>query len=152
MFGSRVMPRGRSLLAAAVLAVLFLVLQLFVAMATAHAAAVVVATPTSGTGAENNDYPRIIRLAASADTTKRGNLLVMYSINDTGVRTHSVIKRSTDNGATWTTISTLYSPTAGWGIYFGSMYELPSASGGLAAGTIVAAGNAWDNVNWGYQE
>jgi hypothetical protein len=153
MFGSSVITRRRPLVAAAVLAVLFLVLQIFVAAMPAHAAAgTVVATPTSGTGAENNDYPRIIRLAASADTTKRGNLLVMYSINDTGVRTHSVIKRSTDSGATWTTISTIYSPTAGWGIYFGSMYELPSASGGLAAGTIIAAGNAWDNVNWGYQE
>ena len=52
-----------------------------------------IAAPTSGTGVENNDYPRIIRLANSADTTKRGNVLVMYSINDTGVRTHSVIKR-----------------------------------------------------------
>lgn len=112
----------------------------------------VVAAPSSGTGAENNDYPRIIRLAASADTARRGDLLVMYSINDTGVRTHSAVKRSTDNGRTWSTISTLYSSTPGWGIYFGSMYELPSASGGLPAGTLIAAGNAWDNVNWGYQE
>lgn len=138
---------------AAVLAAVLLVVQGIVTPGPAFASpGSVVAAPSSGTGVENNDYPRIIRLAASADTTKRGNLLVMYSINDTGVRTHSVIKRSTDNGQTWTTISTLYSPTSGWGIYFGSMYELPVASGGLAAGTIIAAGNAWDNVNWGYQE
>ena len=91
-------------------------------------------------------------MAASADPSRRGDLLVMYSINDTGVRTHSVIKRSTDQGQTWTTISTLYSPTPGWGIYFGSMYELPQAVAGLPAGTIIAAGNAWDNVNWGNQE
>jgi hypothetical protein len=25
-------------------------------------------------------------------------------------------------------------------------------AGGLPAGTIIAAGNAWDNVNWGFQE
>lgn len=143
----------RLLPGAAVLIAILLVLQAVLTASAAFATSgTIVAAPSSGTGLENNDYPRIIRLAASADTTKRGNLLVMYSVNDTGVRTHSVIKRSTDNGATWTTISTLYSPTAGWGIYFGSMYELPVASGGLAAGTIVAAGNAWDNTNWGYQE
>ncbi len=145
--------RRRWLTGAAVLAALALVLQAVLSASPAFASpGTVVAAPTSGTGVENNDYPRIIRLANSADTTKRGNLLVMYSINDTGVRTHSVVKRSTDNGATWSTISTIYSPTPGWGIYFGSMYELPVASGGLAAGTIIAAGNAWDNVNWGFQE
>ncbi|MDR6868169.1 hypothetical protein J2Y69_002780 [Microbacterium resistens] len=112
----------------------------------------VVAAPSSPSGAENNDYPRIIRLSASADPARRGELLVMYSVNDTGVRTHSVVKRSTDDGQTWTTASTLYSPTPGWGIYFGSMYELPQASGGLPAGTLIAAGNAWDNVSWSNQE
>ncbi|MGN6503742.1 MAG: family 16 glycoside hydrolase [Pseudolysinimonas sp.] len=145
--------RRRWSLGAAILLAALLVLQAVLTASPAFASpGTVVAAPSSGTGLENNDYPRIIRLAASADTSKRGNLLVMYSINDTGVRTHSVIKRSTDNGATWSVISTLYSPTPGWGIYFGSMYELPVASGGLAAGTIIAAGNAWDNSNWGYQE
>ncbi|MBZ6372274.1 MAG: family 16 glycoside hydrolase [Rhodoglobus sp.] len=145
--------RRRWYVAAALLAALVFVLQAVVGSAPAFASpGSIVASPSSGTGLENNDYPRIIRLAASADTSKRGDLLVMYSINDTGVRTHSVVKRSTDNGATWTTISTLYSPTPGWGIYFGSMYELPVAAGGLPAGTIIAAGNAWDNVNWGFQE
>ncbi|MGE3194277.1 MAG: hypothetical protein AB7K08_12510 [Microbacteriaceae bacterium] len=144
--------RRRLLVGAAVVTALLLILQLLNPISASASPGTVVAAPTSGTGVENNDYPRIIRLAASADTTKRGNLLVMYSINDTGVRTHSAVKRSTDGGATWTTISTLYSPTPGWGIYFGSMYELPVASGGLAAGTIIAAGNAWDNVNWGFQE
>ena len=151
MIGS-IDSRRRLLAWAAVLAALLLVVQGVLTPGPAFASpGSVVAAPSSGTGVENNDYPRIIRLAASADTSQRGNLLVMYSVNDTGVRTHSVIKRSTDNGLTWTAISTLYSPTSGWGIYFGSMYELPVASGGLAAGTIIAAGNAWDNVNWGYQ-
>lgn len=150
---SSIVSRGRLLGGAAALVAILLMFQAALAASPAFASTgTVVAAPTSGTGVENNDYPRIVRLAASADTSKRGNLLVMYSINDTGVRTHSVIKRSTDNGQTWATISTLFSPTPGWGIYFGSMYELPVASGGLAAGTIVAAGNAWDNVNWGYQE
>ncbi|MCU1579883.1 MAG: hypothetical protein JWP19_2087 [Rhodoglobus sp.] len=144
--------RRRLLVWAAVLTALLLALQVLSPTPAFASPGSIVAAPSSGTGLENNDYPRIIRLAASADTSKRGNLLVMYSINDTGVRTHSAIKRSTDGGQTWTTISTLFSPTAGWGIYFGSMYELPVASGGLAAGTIVAAGNAWDNVNWGFQE
>jgi len=112
----------------------------------------VVAAPTSPSGAENNDYPRMIRLSSSADQSRRGDLLVMYSVNDTGVRTHSVVKRSIDGGLTWSTLSTLYSPTPGWGLYFGSMYELPQAAGGLPAGTIIAAGNAWDNVNWSNQE
>jgi hypothetical protein len=143
----------RRLLTGAVLAAILLMLQaVLVATPASASPGTVVAAPTSGTGAENNDYPRIIRLAASADTSKRGDLLAMYSVNDTGVRTHSVVKRSTDDGQTWTTISTLYSPTPGWGIYFGSMYELPVASGGLPAGTLIAAGNAWDNVNWGFQE
>lgn len=152
MIGS-IDSRRRLLVGAAVLAALLFVVQVVLAPIPAFASVgTVVAAPSSGTGVENNDYPRIIRLAASADTSKRGNLLVMYSINDTGVRTHSVIKRSTDNGQTWSTISTLYSPTPGWGIYFGSMYELTQATGGLAAGTVIAAGNAWDNVNWGFQE
>ncbi len=136
-------PHRRTLLPGAALIAILLMLQVvFTASPASASPGTVVAAPSSGTGVENNDYPRIIRLAASADTSRRGDLLVMYSVNDTGVRTHSVIKRSTDNGATWTAISTLYSPTTGWGIYFGSMYELPVASGGLAAGTIVAAGNA----------
>lgn len=150
---STAQSRWRGRIAAALLAIVAVTASAALGAAPAYASpGSVVAAPSSGTGVENNDYPRIIRLAASSDTSKRGNLLVMYSINDTGVRTHSVVKRSTDNGATWSTISTLYSPTPGWGIYFGSMYELPVASGGLAAGTIIAAGNAWDNVNWGYQE
>lgn len=145
--------RGRPLRAAAVLAsALAVVAALLVPVSASASPGSIVAAPSSPSGVENNDYPRIIRLAASADTTKRGDLLVMYSVNDTGVRTHSVIKRSTDDGQTWTTISSLYSPTTGWGIYFGSMYELPQAAGGLPAGTLVAAGNAWDNSNWGNQE
>lgn len=146
-----VVSRRRPFVAAAVLAVLFLIVQSFVTASPAIAAAGNVVTAPA-TGTENNDYPRIVRLAASADATKRGNLLVMYSVNETGVRTHSVIKRSTDNGATWSNLSTIYSPTSGWGIYFGSIYELPTATGGLAAGTLIAAGNAWDNVSWSNQE
>lgn len=151
MTSSIIHSRRRLLTGAAVLIAILLVLQTVLAASPASASpGTVVSAPTTST--MNNDYPRIIRLNASADVNQRGNLLVMYSINDTGVRTHSVVKRSTDGGQTWTQISTLYSPTPGWGIYFGSMYELPVASGGLAAGTIIAAGNAWDNVNWGFQE
>lgn len=149
MIGS-IDSRRRVLVGAALLAALLFVVQLLSPTPAYASPGTVVASPSTST--QNNDYPRIIRLSASADVSKRGNLLVMYSINDTGVRTHSVIKRSTDGGQTWTQISTIYSPTPGWGIYFGSMYELPVASGGLAAGTIIAAGNAWDNVNWGFQE
>jgi|GEM_PF-838823 Domain of Unknown Function (DUF1080). len=145
--------RRRPIGAVILMTVTALLLQLGLGAAPAFASpGSVVAAPSSGTGVENNDYPRIIRLAHSSDPSRRGDLLVMYSINDTGVRTHSVVKRSTDNGATWTTISTIYSPNPSWGIYFGSMYELPAASGGLPAGTLIAAGNEWDNVNWGFQE
>ena len=143
--------RRRMITVATSVLVLASMMQAVVFTTEAHATgSSVVATP--GNSTENNDYARIIRLAASSDMSKRGTLLTMYSVNDTGVRTHSVIKRSTDNGTTWSTISTLYSPTPGWGLYYGSLYELPTASGGLAAGTLIAAGNAWDNVNWGYQE
>ncbi|EIC06711.1 protein of unknown function DUF1080 [Microbacterium laevaniformans OR221] len=133
--------------------VLALFAQVLVPGGAAHATAgTVAATPSSSTGVENNDYPRMIRLTTSADTNRRGDLLAMYSINDTGVRTHSVVKRSTDGGSTWTTISSIYSPTPGWGVYFASMYELPAAAGGLPAGTLIAAATAWDNQNWGNQE
>jgi hypothetical protein len=145
-------PHRRRRALASVTGVAVFALSLLGSSPAQAAAGNIVTTPSSPTGAENNDYPRIIRLAASADTSRRGNLLAMYSVNDTGVRTHSVIKRSTDNGQTWTTLSTLYSPTTGWGLYYASMYELPVASGGLSAGTLIAAANAWDNVNWGYQE
>lgn len=138
--------------ATAVLAAAAVVAALTIPSAAWASPGSVVAAPSSPSGAENNDYPRIIRLASSADPAHRGDLLVMYSVNDTGVRTHSVVKRSTDRGQTWTTVSTLYSTTPGWGIYFGSMYELPQAVAGLPAGTIIAAGNAWDNVNWSNQE
>lgn len=144
-------PRRRSFVAAALATAAVLVLQLGLTATPAAASPGSVVTAPS-TGTMNNDYPRIIRLAASADPSRRGDLLVMYSVNDTGVRTHSVVKRSTDNGATWSTISTIYSPNPAWGIYFGSMYELPVAAGGLAAGTLIAAGNEWDNANWGFQE
>lgn len=143
--------RGRSLVAAVLATAAILVLQLaLTATPAAASSGSVVSAPTTGT--MNNDYPRIIRLAASADPSRRGDLLAMYSVNDTGVRTHSVVKRSTDNGQSWSTISTIYSPNPSWGIYFGSMYELPVATGGLAAGTLIAAGNEWDNANWGFQE
>lgn len=143
--------RRRSFVATALATAAVLVLQLgLTATPAAASPGSVVSAPSTGT--MNNDYPRIIRLAASADSSRRGDLLVMYSVNDTGVRTHSVVKRSTDNGQTWSTISTIYSPNPAWGIYFGSMYELPVAAGGLAAGTLIAAGNEWDNSNWGFQE
>lgn len=142
--------RRRPSLPVLMLAALALVVSTLLAPAAAWASpGSIVAAPSSPTGLENNDYPRIIRLGASADPNRIGDLLVMYSINDTGVRTHSVIKRSTDQGQSWTTISTLFSPTPGWGIYFGSMYELPVAVADLPAGTIIAAGNAWNGSHWG---
>lgn len=68
--------RRRLVAGAAALVAILLMLQAALVAIPAHASSgTVVAAPSSGTGVENNDYPRIIRLEASADTSRRGDLL-----------------------------------------------------------------------------
>lgn len=131
--------RPRTILIGIALAIA-LVLSSF-APAQASTGALVAAPAIPGA---NADYARLVQLQASADASKRGALLTLYSVNDDGTRSHFEIRRSVDNGATWSTISTIYSPTPNFGIYTGTLYELPRASGGLPAGALLAAGTAWN--------
>jgi len=53
------------------------------------------------------------------------------------------IFRSTDGGLTWAEVSRVTDQVNGWGLrYQPFLYELPSAFGGFAAGTILCAGNS----------
>lgn len=143
----------RSRIAVALIALIVAALAIGLVPAADASIGTIVAQPnTAPTSIENADYARLVRLDHSGDTSKRGTLLTLYSVNDDGTRSHFAIKKSTDAGATWTTISTIYSPTAGWGIYTGTLYELPQATGGLPAGTLFAAGTAWVSNDWTAQE
>lgn len=112
-----------------------------VSPAFASTGALVAAPAVSGA---NADYARLIQLGASSDLSKLGSLLTLYSVNDDGTRSHFEIRRSVDQGATWSTISTIYSPSSNFGIYTGTLFELPRASGNLPAGALLAAGTAWN--------
>jgi hypothetical protein len=96
-------------------------------------------TPPAGAPSYGSLYAHAIRLQHSTDSN--GTLLAsfeQYSSNGMPVF------RSTDNGHTWTQISTIHDQVNAWNnIQLEPvLYELPQAIGQYPAGTIIAAGDS----------
>jgi len=90
-------------------------------------------------------YNRVIRLQHNGGAN--GTLLGSFEHADTsGGAASLLIRKSTDDGATWTTAATLSDPLTGTGhpssqIWQPFLYELPTAMGSLAAGTLLLVAN-----------
>ena len=90
--------------------------------------------PSSGT--EGMAYTRMIRLAASGSAN--GTLLASFEHwSTTGAQSGYVIRRSTDDGATWSTLSTVPGDTFSYQPF---LFEYPHQIGSHPAGTLMLVG------------
>lgn len=97
-------------------------------------------TPPSSAPAPGSLYPRAIRLQHSGSAN--GTLLASFEQYTNGTPVFPIY-RSTDNGNTWTQISSVADTQNGWGMRWEpDLYELPSAIGNYPAGTILIAGDS----------
>ncbi|WP_030668186.1 RICIN domain-containing protein [Streptomyces cellulosae] len=100
-------------------------------------------TPPSGAPSPGSLYPRAVRLQRSGSFN--GTLLATFEQYSSGTPVFPVY-RSTDNGGSWTQISSISDTHNGFGNrYQPFLYELPTAIGNFPAGTILAAGNSIPN-------
>lgn len=101
---------------------------------------------------EDASYPRVIRLAHNGSAN--GTLLATFSHSGVGTNPAGFpVYRSTDGGVTWSSspISTVTDTQHGWDLDGPTLFELPQAEGTLPAGTILAAGTAWQRNNYTQQ-
>jgi hypothetical protein len=106
---------------------------------------------TRGSTNELLAYSRVIRLEHSG--AANGTLLGSFEHADTsGAATSLLIRKSTDDGTTWSTLATLADPLTGAGhpsdqIWQPFFYELPTTMGSLAAGTLLLVANIAPSSN-----
>ncbi len=101
---------------------------------------------------ETAGYPRLIRLAHAG--TANGTILATFAHSGVkGAKADQPIFRSTDHGATWskTPIGVVRDTVHGWDIEAPALFELPTAQGDLPAGTLFAAGTAWNRGDFRQQ-
>jgi hypothetical protein len=106
------------------------------------------------TPASNNEflaYNRIIRLAHSGSSN--GQLIGSFEhANLDGTATQFDIRKSTDDGSTWSTLSTVSDPLTGSGhpssqLWQPFLFEFPSTLGAYPAGTLILVGNSAPSNN-----
>ncbi|MGW7539085.1 ricin-type beta-trefoil lectin domain protein [Amycolatopsis sp. NPDC054798] len=152
-FPPRSGPRRRGALIAAVVLGAAVAAALPQAAAAATTSGGVLYRPSTASGStEDASYPRVIRLEHNGSAN--GTLLATFSHSGTGVgKANFPIYRSTDNGVTWTSspISTVTDTQHGWDLDGPTLYELPRALGSLPAGTLLAAGTAWNHGDYTQQ-
>ncbi|WGL51396.1 ricin-type beta-trefoil lectin domain protein [Nocardioides sp. BP30] len=122
------------------------------ATAATTSGGVLYAPSTASGSTEDASYPRVIRLAHNGSAN--GTLLATFSHSGTGVtKANFPIYRSTDGGVTWSSspISTVTDTQHGWDLDGPTLYELPQAEGSLPAGTLLAAGTAWNHGDYTQQ-
>ncbi|MCD0447303.1 glycoside hydrolase [Glycomyces sp. A-F 0318] len=136
-------PRAARRLAAAAAIAALLVGALPAQSVSANEPGDSVYTRTSDT--ERLAYARVVRLEHSG--AANGTLLATFEhATVDGTPSEFVIRRSLDDGETWSTIATVGDPLTGkdhpsdqmWQPFF---YELPTAMGEFPAGTLLLAGN-----------
>jgi hypothetical protein len=85
-------------------------------------------------------YPRALQLQNSG--ASNGTMLATFEQYKSGTPVFPIY-RSTDNGNTWTQISSVADTQNGWGMRWEPfLYELPTRIGKYPAGTILAAGDS----------
>jgi hypothetical protein len=101
---------------------------------------------------EEAGYPRLIRLAHAGELN--GTLLATFAHAGGAESKASLpIYRSSDNGNSWSPnpIGTVIDSVHGWDIEAPALFELPTAQGELPAGTLFAAGTAWNRQDFRQQ-
>jgi hypothetical protein len=84
-------------------------------------------------------YPKTVALQHQSSSANNGTLLATFE--QPAEKPVFPIYRSTDNGASWTQISSVADTVNGWGNRCCAfLYELPQQIGSMAAGTILCAG------------
>ena len=102
--------------------------------AHANVAGSILYAPASST--EGMAYVRMIRLAHSS--SENGTLLATFEHwNTDGTQSDYVIEKSTDDGSTWSTISTVAGDTYSYQPY---LFEYPQQLGNYPAGTLLLVG------------
>ena len=99
--------------------------------------------------AEEAGYPRLIRLSHSGKLN--GTVLATFAhAGGAEPKASLPIYQSTDNGSSWSPlpIGTVTDSVHGWDIEAPALFELPSAQGELPAGTLFAAGTAWNRQDF----
>ncbi|HVH44905.1 MAG TPA: hypothetical protein VM925_21275 [Labilithrix sp.] len=99
-------------------------------------------------------YSRVVRLAHGAG---KGTLLGTFEHSRTdGAPSHYVIRKSGDDGLTWSTLTTVSDGETGTGhpasiLYQPFLFELPTQMGSYPAGTLLLTGNVLPKVGDRYQ-
>ncbi|MDN0198183.1 RICIN domain-containing protein [Streptomyces sp. S.PNR 29] len=97
-------------------------------------------TPPPNSPAQGSLYPRAIRLEHNG--ASNGTLLATFEQYTSGTPVFPIY-RSTDNGNSWTQISSIADTHNGYGLrYQPQLFELPTQIGNFPAGTIFCAGNS----------
>ncbi len=128
-------------------------LLVLAAPASADTSAALYTPNISANPNEDASYPRVIRLQNSGSSN--GTLLSTFSHSGFGSsRANFPIYRSTDNGQTWSSspIGTVTDTRHGWDLDGPTLFELPTAQGNLAAGTLLASGTAWSHGDYTQQD
>ncbi len=81
-------------------------------------------------------YPRMVRLAQQADSTKNGRIVASVTQDIAGVW-QAGIHSSSDGGATFTRIGAVLDSEFQKGLCCGTLFELPQAVGTIARGTLL---------------
>jgi hypothetical protein len=141
-----------AVMAALVLAVSGMTLAGGTAASAAPTTGVLYSPDITSNPGEDASYPRVIRLEHSGGSN--GMLLATFSHSGVGTQKGSFpIYRSTDGGRQWSVgpIGTVTDSVHGWDLDGPTLYELPQAEGSLPAGTLLAAGTAWNRKDYTQQ-
>ncbi len=101
---------------------------------------------------EEAGYPRLIRLSHAGRAN--GTLLATFAhAGAADPKAHLPIYRSTDHGQTWSRepIGMVRDSVHGWDLEAPALFELPVPQGDLPAGTLFAAGTAWNRRDFRQQ-
>jgi hypothetical protein len=101
---------------------------------------------------EEAGNPRLIRLEHAGDAN--GTILATFAhAGGTAGKGSLPIYRSTDNARSWSSlpIGIVADTVHGWDIEAPALFELPDAQGELPAGTVFAAGTAWNRGDFRQQ-
>jgi hypothetical protein len=125
---------------------------IFAAGAAAASEGVLFAPNLTAHPQEEAGYPRVIRLQHAGPAN--GVLLATFAhAGVPGEKASLPIYRSTDGGRTWSDkpVGVVRDTVHGWDIEAPALFEMPIAQGDLPAGTLLAAGTAWNRKDFRQQ-